>query len=131
MTRVRSARAGFAARAAIQLAAEKHVAKRAQQLSEIAKDLHRTAPRGGSAVNHRGEHRSAPGEPPAMEDGGLFAMLDQGVEVDGTRATVVVNFGFGPGKGSMEAGTRRMRPRPLGALAVAALKARVAEEAEE
>ena len=109
----------------IEQAAGRHVKKRAEELSDIAKRLHRAAPRGGKAENAFGERRSAPGEPPAMEFGGLFASIDQGVTLDRMSAKVVVNFGFGPGKGSMEKGTRRMKPRPLGALAVAELKKRV------
>jgi hypothetical protein len=111
----------------VRQAASRHLRDRAEQLSTIAKDLHRNAPRGGPGVNRFGELRSpaAGGTAPALETGGLFAIIDQGVTVDALEARVVVNFGFGPGKGSMETGTRRMRPRPLGALAVAELKARV------
>lgn len=112
---------------AIQQAAGQHIKQRAFELRDIALALHRTAPRGGPGVNRFGELRSprAGNTAPAMEDGGMYAMIEQGVTLDRMSARVVVNFGFGPGKGSMEAGTRRMRPRPLGALAVAELKARI------
>lgn len=103
----------------IEQAAGRHVKKRAEELSDIAKRLHRTAPRGGKAKNAFGERRSAPGEPPAMESGGLFASIDQGVTVDRMSAQVIVNFKL------LEAGTRRMKPRPLGAFASAELKSRV------
>ena len=58
-----------------------------------------------------------------METGGLFAEIDQGVEVNGKSATVIVNrrvLEFGYAKGN-----RKLRPRPLGRKASAALKARV------
>lgn len=123
--RVRVESRRLQAQLAVEQAAGRHLKQRAELLSSIAKDLHRRAPRGGDATNAFGEHRSAPGEAPAMEHGGLFAMIDQGVEVDRMEARVVVNFGFGPGKGSMEEGTRRMKPRPLGRKSVAELKKRV------
>lgn len=121
MARVRSAGPAFVTtRLFIESAASRHVRDRANELSAVAKALHRQAPRGGTNTNAFGERRSAGGEPPAMEFGGLFAMIDQGVTVTGTEAQVVVNFGFGAGKGSMEEGTRRMpQGRPLGRLAVA------------
>ena len=103
----------------------RHVRARANELSEIAKDLHRTAPRGGENLNRFGERRSAPREVPAMETGGLFAMIDQGVKVEPMTATVTVSFGFGPNRGSLEAGTRRMAPRPLGRRALTELKQRI------
>ena len=119
MSRVRSESRALQARLAIEQAASRHVKGRAQLLSGIAKDLHRTAPRGGTNVNRFGEPRSAPGEPPAMETGALFAALDQGVTQLGLEAQVVVNYRL------LEDGTRRMRPRPLGRIAAAELKARV------
>lgn len=103
---------------AIEAKATRHVRKRANELSGIAKDLHRNAPRGGENINRFGERRSAPGEVPAMETGGLFAEIDQGVDVTPKQATVVV------ARSVLEFGTRTMAPRPLGRIAVAELKAR-------
>ena len=128
MARVRSAGVNpVGTRLFIEQAAGRHVRDRANQLSSIAKDKHRTAPRDGPGINRFGERRSpsAGGSAPAMETGGLFARIDQGVILDRLKAEVYVNFGFGPGKGSMEEGTRRMRPRPLGKLALAEFEARV------
>lgn len=136
MTRVRSAGPGLAAvRRLIDAAASRHVKKRANDLSDIAKNLHRSAPRGGKAKNKFGERRSAPGEAPAMETGRLFAEIDQGVEVNGKTATVIVNrkvleFGYALGSRSRLSDRKTLaggvlKPRPLGRKASAALKARV------
>jgi hypothetical protein len=103
-------------------ALKRHLKRRADLLSGTAKDLHRNAPRGGENVNRFGERRSAALEVPAMETGGLFARLDQGVEVDAKEARVVVNHKL------LEDGTRRMKPRPLGAEAVAEFKRKVRSE---
>ncbi len=119
MSRVRSVSRALQARFAIEQAASRHVKGRAELLSGIAKDLHRTSPRGGKNVNQFGEKRSAPGQAPAMETGALFATIDQGITQVGMEAQVVVADKF------LEFGTRRMKPRPLGAIASAALKARV------
>ena len=108
--------------------------QRAEEAQDAAKDLHRNAPRGGSAVNAFGEPRSAPGEPPAMEYGGLFANLDQRFErtAEGARAPVnyrVLEFGYQVGarsrisdRKSLNAG--RLEPRPLGALTLALMRQR-------
>ena len=136
MTRVRSAGPGLAAvRQFIDAAASRHVKKRANELSDIAKNLHRSAPRGGKAKNKFGERRSAPGEPPAMETGGMFAEIDQGVEVNGKSATVIVNrkvleHGYALGQRSRLSDRKTLaggvlKPRPLGRKASAALKAKV------
>jgi hypothetical protein len=120
VSRVRSESRLLQARLAVQQAASKHVQGRAQLLSGIAKELHKNAPRGGENRNRFGERRSAPGEPPAMETGKLFADLDQGVTQQGMRAEVIV------ADKHLENGTRRgLKPRPLGRLALAELKARV------
>jgi hypothetical protein len=120
VSRVRSesrmTQAGFA----IEQAASRHVKGRAELLSAIAKDLHRNAPRGGDALNMFNERRSAPGEPPAMETGALYAAIDQGIEQSGMSATVIVATKW------LEEGTRSgLKPRPLGRVALAELKARV------
>lgn len=135
MTRVRSESRALQARLAILQAASRHVKKRANELSDIAKNLHRSAPRGGTAKNKFGERRSAPGEPPAMESGGLFAEIDQGVEVTGMQATVIVNrkvleFGYQVGARSRLSDRKGLaggvlKPRPLGRKASAELKAHV------
>lgn len=108
------------AKARVKEAARLHVRRRARELSEIAKQLHRDAPRGGDAKNRFGENRSKKDEPPAMEWGGLFAEIDQGVEVEGMEAKVLVNLAV------LEFGKRdkTLQPRPLGRLAVAELKKR-------
>ena len=135
MSRVRSQSNLRRALEVIDNSATRHVRKRANELSGIAKDLHRTAPRGGKNVNRFGERRSAPGEVPAMETGALFAAIDQGVNVTKKQATVVVNwkvleFGYSVGLRSRltdrrTLGARAMLPRPLGDIALARFKARV------
>lgn len=124
MSRVRSAGAGVEntlARLREGTAAPtRHVRKRANELSGIAKHLHRNAPRGGRNLNMFGERRSAPGEVPAMETGSLYAEIDQGVEVKPMEATVIVNrteLEFGSDK-------RNIKPRPLGAIAAAEFRQR-------
>ena len=134
--RVRSAGPGLAlVRQRVEAAATRHVKKRAEELSDIAKNLHRSAPRGGKAKNRYGERRSAPGEAPAMETGRLFANIDQGVEHTGKTATVIVNrkileYGYAIGSRSRLSDRKSLaggvlKPRPLGRKASAALKARV------
>lgn len=94
------------------------IRRRAREYQTIVKEEHRTAPRGGANLNMFGEPRSAPGEPPAMETGALFAQLDQGLTVDMNKreARVIANYKV------LEDGTRRMEPRPLGRVALAKLK---------
>lgn len=96
-----------------------HIRKRAREFADVVKAEHRNAPRGGENLNRFGEKRSAPGEPPAMETGGLFAEIDQGVDVDMAKreARVVANYAV------LENGTRRMEPRPLGRISLAKFKA--------
>ena len=96
----------------------RHVRARANELSEIAKGLHKNAPRGGHNLNMFGERRSAPGEVPAMETGGMFAEIDQGVEIQPMQATVIVN------RKVLEFGTRRIDRRPLGSESSSELKQR-------
>jgi len=101
--------------------------RRARQLSNIAAQLHRDAPRGGHYMNMHGQPRSAPGEQPAIETGELLAAIEQGVTISYAETTVVVNnadleFGGITGDGNL------VRPRPLGRMAVAKLKAEVAAE---
>ena len=98
-----------------------HVRKRAREYAEVVKEEHRTAPRGGAGINMFGEPRSAPGEPPAMETGALFAQIDQGVDVDMAKreARVVANYAV------LENGTRRMEPRPLARIALAKYRGQV------
>ena len=130
-----------AIRERLKITLSQRVRRRAKQLSGIAKDLHRDAPRGGENRNKWGEKRSAPDEPPAMEDGVLFAKIDQGVtEVAPAEATTIVNYSvleYGytllmqpkPGGSAPTAGgVRVLRPRPLGRLSVAQLKAEVDAE---
>lgn len=111
------------AKALVKERMRQHIAKRAQELSQIAKDLHREAPRGGKAKNYFGERRSAPQEQPATEFGGLLTLIHRGVEVeaDGMEATVMVNLAV------LEFGKRdkTLQPRPLGRMSVNELKKRV------
>lgn len=101
--------------------ATKHRDARAKELSGIAKELHRNAPRGGPNKNRFGEFRSAPGEAPAMETGELFANIDQGVILAPDAAEVTINYTV------LEFGTVRMKPRPLGRKASAELQKRAKE----
>lgn len=123
MSRVRSVRNQRAINDLMQAAKTRHVRKRANELAGITKDIHRTAPRGGTNLNRFGERRSAPGSPPAMETGGLFAAIDQGVSVESAlarvQATVIVNLTV------LEFGTRKMAPRPLGRISLERFKASV------
>lgn len=98
-----------------------HVRKRAREYAEVVKEEHRNAPRGGAGINMFGEPRSAPGEPPAMETGALFAQIDQGLDVDMAKreARVIANYAV------LENGTRRMEPRPLARIALAKYRGRV------
>lgn len=91
-----------------------HIRKRAREYAEVVKTEHRNAPRGGRNLNMFGEPRSAPGEPPAMETGQLFAQIDQGVDADVRKreAKVIANYRV------LEDGTRRMEPRPLSRIAL-------------
>lgn len=99
------------------------VKRRGRQLQGIARDMHRDAPRGGASVNMWGEPRSAPGEPPAMETGRLFALIDQGFErVNDSEVRVTVNYAV------QEDGTLNMLPRPLGREATAELQRQVNAE---
>jgi hypothetical protein len=120
--------------ARIRRKAADHAFTRARDTQEVAKSEHRDAPRGGSATNAFGESRSAPGEPPAMEYGRLFAKLDQQLQrtLEGGRAPVnyrVLEFGYQVGvrsrisdRKSLRAG--RLEPRPLGAITLAIMRAR-------
>lgn len=101
--------------------------RRAKQLQGIAKDKHRNAARDGPGINMFGEHRSAPGGPPAMETGALFAIIDQGLEQDGATFRVAVNYA------ALEFGAAlRNRgvidPRPLGQQSIAELKRQMEAE---
>lgn len=112
--------------------------RRAKQLQAIAKEKHRNAARDGPGINMFGEHRSAPGGPPAMETGALFAIIDQGLEQDGKTFRVPVNyapleFGFAVGARSRIADRKGLHanavePRPLGQQSVAELQQQVAAE---
>lgn len=99
------------------------VKQRGRQLQGITRDMHRDAPRGGIGINMFGEQRSAPGEPPAMETGALFALIDQGLEqVNDSQVRITVNYAV------QEDGTLNMLPRPLGRQAIAELQRQVNAE---
>lgn len=107
-------------RARIKALANERVEKRAREFRDTAKNIHRNAPRGGENLNRFGERRSAPGEPPAMETGRLFAVIDQGLTREGdAHYRVPANYKL------LEFGTRKVRPRPLGRLALAEFKQKV------
>jgi len=99
------------------------VAQRTTQLKDITVEMHATAPRGGVNLNAFGQPRSAPDEPPAVEFGDLLNTIDNSVKVEGLVGSVVVNrpwleYGF-------DVDGRRLRPRPMGRLAIAELKREV------
>ena len=101
--------------------ADDRALRRAEELQETARELHRSAPRGGVNRNRYGQPRSAPGEPPATEEGRLLERLDDPPQpiARGYRAAVnyrVLEDGYSP---------NNLEPRPLGRLALDALKARV------
>lgn len=118
--------------ARIRAAAIERARDRARDAQAIAKAQHRDAPRGGSNRNRFGEARSAPGEPPAMETGRLFARLDQGYEEtpEGARVPVnyrVLEFGYSVGARSRLSDRKGLsanglQPRPLGAITLALLR---------
>ena len=100
--------------------------ERAHKWADLAKtvafETHRQAPRGGVNTNRFGERRSAPGAPPAMENGELFAILNQQQpvrEADGY--SVLVNYTVLE-KG-YSAGNRVLEPRPLGRITLSVLQA--------
>ena len=123
MSRVRSVRNQRAVNDTIQAAKKRRVRQLCNQLADINKDTHRTAPRGGQNLNRFGERRSAPGSPAAMETGGLFALMDQGVEITsglaGVWGRVFMNLSV------LEFGTRLMGPRPNGRISLERFTSRV------
>lgn len=107
------------ARAKVKARINQHVERRAKEYQSTVKAAHRNAPRGGQNLNKFGERRSAPGEPPAMETGQLFAVLDQGLTREGdAHFRVPANYKL------LENGTRKMRPRPLARISLAEFKAK-------
>lgn len=104
-----------------------HIRARARAFQKLVKEKHRDAKRRGENLNMFGERRSAPGDPPAMETGGLFAAMDQEFELNGNpqqranhqTAKVVVNLTV------LEHGTRTMAARPLAREAIAEYKQQV------
>lgn len=102
---------------------EQHVQGRADQLRDIAVELHATAPRGGSYLNRWGQNRSAPGEAPAPETGALLDRLEMPPSPIPGGFEVPVNYG------PLEFGTARVRARPMGRMAVARLKQEVKDGA--
>lgn len=97
-----------------------HLQKRADRMRDIAVQLHREAPRGGSNLNRWGQRRSAAGEAPAEEFGTLKQILDMPPSPlpDGGYS-VPVNYAV------QEYGTIHMGARPMGRMAVAILKQEV------
>lgn len=95
---------------------DQRVHQRAVQGSEIAVQLHASAPRGGAALNVFGQRRSAPGEPPAEEWGTLMAALQDPPQ------PIPGGYAFTVNRVQLERGTRHIAPRPMGAMTVAILK---------
>jgi hypothetical protein len=86
----------------------------------IAYETHRQAPRRGFNLNRYGERRSAAKDPPAMETGQLFAILNQQKperERDGY--SFVVNYTVLE-KGYQK-GNRILEPRPLGRITLSTM----------
>lgn len=110
------------------------VEARTFQARDIATQLHESAPRGGTNRNAYGQPRSAPGEQPAPEHGGLMDAILNETTIDAAsltgRTTVnyaVLEFGYEVGTRSRLAdkqtlGMRRMEPRPMGRMTVDQLK---------
>lgn len=97
------------------------VEERGMRGHDIAVELHETAPRGGVNLNAYGQHRSAPGEPPAIEHGDLREALLNGYSYDQQSLTArfVANTVY------LEYGTVHVEPRPMGRLTIEQLKQEV------
>lgn len=96
--------------------------KWANLAKQVAFETHRQAPRAGVNLNRFGERRSAPGDPPAMETGRLFAILNQQQpqrEADGY--SVLVNYTLLEDGYSKNG--RILEPRPLGRITLSVLTA--------
>lgn len=103
-------------------AASRRASRWASTGSRIAVATHDNAPRAGRNLNRYGLRRSAPGDPPAEEEGTLLATLRGGVEADGPgRFVFLVNYSV------LETGTDTIEPRPLGRITLGKLKARAKE----
>lgn len=119
------------------------LSQRARQIQAEALSLHQHAPRGGRVyttyfytdehgrvrpVGHREPYQaSAPGEPPASDTGRLLELIRNGTrpsqQLDPHQPfgfDVTVNYFY------EEFGTRNMRPRPLGTIALEIVKADIA-----
>lgn len=122
----------------IEARSDEHAQKRAMQARDIAATEHRNAPRGGINKNRYGQFRSAPGEPPATEEGDLLRYI-QGQQPLGMRLRpghyrvgvnlVVLEFGFSVGLRSRISDRKTisgatLEPRPLGRITVDKLKRR-------
>lgn len=71
-------------------------------------------------INAFGQHRSAPGEPPAREFGTLASLIKGGASPSGRlQWDVVANYR------PLEHGTRKVAARPLGAMTVETVKAEI------
>jgi len=98
------------------------VEQRAFEGRDIAVELHETAPRGGIHTNAYDQHRSAPGEQPAIEHGDLREVLLNELTFDERTLTaqfvanyVVLEFGY-------DKNGRRLDPRPQGRMTSDRLK---------
>lgn len=103
---------------------ERLTLKRALELQAIAIELHSSAPRGGVNINARGRFRSAPGEQPAPEFGGLMEAIRDTPqkmtdEAGNPGFRTVVNRVY-----LEKPPMIRIAPRPLGRMAAERLKAR-------
>lgn len=87
---------------------------------DIAVQLHREAPRGGSYLNRYGQARSAPGEQPAVEEGNLLRILEMPpTPLPDGAYSVPVNYA------PLEYGTMHIAPRPMGRMTIALLEQEV------
>lgn len=109
--------------AAVQRKAEKRAERWADTGSRIAAEKHDNAPRAGKYLNKFGLRRSAPGDPPAEEEGTLLSLLRQGAEADGPDAyAFLVNYSVL--EDGYQKNGRVLEPRPLGVLTMNELKRR-------
>lgn len=93
--------------------------QRASQLQDILLGRHENAPRGGWAINSFDQHRSAPGEDPAIEFGDLLDAILHGVTRTGRLQYDVVANRVGLEHGDP---SEDIAPRPMGRYALEELR---------
>lgn len=89
--------------------------------TEIAVQIHMSAPRGGTYRNAFGQNRSAEGEQPATEHGNLLQLLETPPvpTPDGNGYSFIVNYA------TLERGNATRGPRPQGQMVADRLKQEV------